>query len=179
MLPTNLDPKDESRCRRLVISHWDLREAIATAERLVALGPFGSRTGPEELERRARTLATVVAYARPFSNNRGAAVDRRLNVDEITLSPEQRELHGELLRLRDQVFAHSDAEEAEVSLSRNVHGDLVTTLVDPRPLMRLKHAERVLELAQQVSGWIDGELAKLGARWRAIDLSGPVDRGDW
>ena len=62
----------------------------------------------------------VVAYARPFSKNRGKFLKFHRLPDSI-VPRERLELHAELITLRDQAFAHSDHEFFKPQLMRWPH----------------------------------------------------------
>lgn len=58
-------------------------------------------------------MAMVVSYGRPFSQSRGLP---KFSFEMIGMQPSEEELntHRELMRLRDQVFAHSDFRKMRV-----------------------------------------------------------------
>lgn len=68
---------------------------------------FGGRT-QVAVQQLALTTAFIVAYARPFSGNRGWGDKSRFPVADAHLEPEEDQLHARLISRRDGVFAHSD-----------------------------------------------------------------------
>jgi hypothetical protein len=83
--------------RRLRLAQSDMVQAAAAAEALK-----GERE--ESPLGRALETACVVIYARPFTSNKVG----RLGDEWAPSDPEERALHDELCRKRDQVYAHSD-----------------------------------------------------------------------
>jgi hypothetical protein len=62
--------------------------------------------------RRALLSAAIVAYCRPFTNNKGKgeAIPTLPKSIVVELDGEERQLHEKLLKLRHEVVAHSDYE---------------------------------------------------------------------
>ena len=113
--PEQRPPKLEAEYRRLVISYFDLSEATQFLNQLKALGPISSQEPSNVSEqRRALTIASIVAYGRPFTRNVGAPLTAPcITIDDVdTVSTTQRELHATIIKRRNSVIAHSDAEMA-------------------------------------------------------------------
>jgi len=71
----------------------------------------------------------VISYGRPFSKNRGIHnTPHRLNTEYVPDKYSQ--LHDEILRLRDTLFAHSDILEKNPKLA---------LLGDTRPILAISH----------------------------------------
>jgi hypothetical protein len=82
---------------RLRLAQSDMAQAAAAAEALK-----GERE--ESPLGRALETACVVIYARPFTSNKVG----RLGEEWAPTDPEERALHDELCKRRNQVYAHSD-----------------------------------------------------------------------
>ena len=101
----------EKLLRRAVIAQGDLAQAHAFARELCV-------AGHSAVVREALTLASVVAYARPFKKSNGGEADRLIAVDTIPqLSPADSALHDYVIGLRDTEMAHSDTKAHCVSIS--------------------------------------------------------------
>ena len=87
--------------RRFQLARGDMLQVIAAVEALNAERVNGYLC-------RALETAIVVCYARPFGS-RNAVGPLSTNWPPISDDPE---LHAELMRLRDQVYAHTDKTEA-------------------------------------------------------------------
>jgi hypothetical protein len=83
--------------RRLRLAQSDMAQAATAAEALK-----GERE--ESVLGRALETACVVIYARPFSSNNIG----RLGEEWAPTGHDERALHDELCKKRDQVYAHSD-----------------------------------------------------------------------
>ena len=114
--------------RRLLISEEDFLDAIDYADLLlrrrlyephVNWGDDDFLNSDDCLILEAATHALVVAYSRPFTRSRGHNKAKPVLPDRVwtsTFSEQERELHEEILRKRNQEVAHSDAEVWEVAL---------------------------------------------------------------
>lgn len=97
----------DKQFNRVLLSMKDVEKSLAyfsAAEKSCAL---------ENRDAAARLIAAgIVAYARPFSGNKQheRAVSKRPPFPMASLSPEERDLRGRLIKKRNTVIAHSDAE---------------------------------------------------------------------
>ena len=79
----------------------------------------------DRIERRAFSLAAIIAYARPFSGQRDEHGNReprsRLKLYRRVLKHDEKylELHRHVLSLRSEYAAHYDAKRAKVELPQN------------------------------------------------------------
>lgn len=108
---------DRALYKRLIISFFDLHEARDFLHELRSeKNPDAG--GRRNVARHALMTAFVVAYGRPFSNNRPVELVRPdLPASFLKdLSTEQKRLHLRLLELRNQEFAHSDPERSNVQV---------------------------------------------------------------
>ena len=96
---------------RILISYNDFKQAHEIAELLVEGNLY--RAYPRENRHLviALNMAAIVAYSRPFLNNRGRLANSRLP-DRILkgLTQEQLEVHKAVLDDRNTMMAHSDAD---------------------------------------------------------------------
>jgi hypothetical protein len=139
-----------------VISHFDLAEACQFLNLLIALGEVSFSESGDTMElRRALTLASIVAYARPFKKSRGAPLTAsRIDVTEIVgLSEPELQLHELILMSRDRAFAHSDAELTQFDYNRRHPNGPMPTINDPRVAFTRNQAKALHALAAKVSTW--------------------------
>ncbi len=121
-------PKSSQASRhylRLLYSLGDFQLALSAA---AFLGDCDHDTKYSKIElRRFRCYETtvIIAYTRPFSQSKGEIPPLTLKMTGAILSGEQKELHRKLVKLRNKVIAHSDAE-----LMRMVSKTLLTTFDD-------------------------------------------------
>lgn len=109
---------DRALFKRLVISHFDLTGARQFLSRLRGENGETVPQSSDTIQRDALMTALIVGYGRPFSDNRRGDVSSRLPDRFLDgLTPEQRSLHERILELRNQEFAHSDPEPADVSVT--------------------------------------------------------------
>ncbi len=59
----------------------------------------------------------IVSYIRPFSKNRGR-IFKKIRLDDCFVPSKHKALHKDLLRSRDQVFAHTDIDAHDPTLAR-------------------------------------------------------------
>jgi hypothetical protein len=69
------------------------------------------------LEVKALDLAVVISYSRPFKKNYGFDHVRD-DIDQLLsqYTPEQLELHKQIIDLRDREFAHADADAQDITV---------------------------------------------------------------
>jgi hypothetical protein len=162
--PEERTDEEEARYRRLIISLFDFREAVQFLSQFIAIADAstGSDRGVDEM-RRALTIASIIAYARPFTRNYGApSVARSISVDEVgTLTAFQRQLHEQLMTRRNRAYAHSDAEMAELTYDRDHPNGPVPRVSDPRIAFTNADAFNVRNLAQKLSTWCTSEAVAL------------------
>lgn len=154
----------EARYRRLVISHFDFAEAAQFLNQFMALHPLQlhERLDADELLR-ALTVASVVAYARPFTKNFGAPTTApRLSIEEVRdLTSEHLILHSSLMAKRDHVFAHSDAEMSALRYNRSHPSGPVPRVIDRRVALTLHEAQGFHALAAKLSIWSAAEASRI------------------
>jgi len=113
--------------RRLYLARIDIEEAKATAEELLTRRiPLPKRKPPNGLLM-ALTTALVVSYTRPFINSRGQSEIAEKTIPGILLrvfTAKERELHEELLNIRNKEVVHSDAEILEITIKLREDGDI-------------------------------------------------------
>jgi hypothetical protein len=112
--------------RRLYIARIDLEEARVTAEDLLARRIAVPRSRPPSALLMAMNTALVVSYARPFVHSRGDSKVAEKAVPGIllrSLTAREREMHEELITMRNKEVAHSDADILEMSFDVFKDGD--------------------------------------------------------
>lgn len=113
-MPRSID-EEKALARRLVISHFDLRECYE----YLNLIRDDYDPAEEDPSQKAATIAAVVSYWRPFSRNWGEGETRSSLPSELLdeLTDSEKELHEEVGRLRNKVFAHSDPSEHSLNIA--------------------------------------------------------------
>jgi hypothetical protein len=126
-----------TKLTRLVISGHDFQQALSAATFLLQeIDESVEYTLAERRRFRCYETAMVIAYARPFSMAKGTV--RRLSWKDTGLSRTvaEKSLHEKLIKHRNTVYAHSDAEflELRVMIMHEYfdHNDIDFNLVMPR-----------------------------------------------
>lgn len=119
--PAEPDPRmlrERALLKRLVISHFDFAEARQFLFKLTGKDGETAPAIEDKQSSKALRTALVVSYSRPFSGNRaGDGTQADLPASFLkSLTKEQRVVHDRILALRNQEFAHSDSERAEVRI---------------------------------------------------------------
>lgn len=167
MIPTQPEhrgPVAEAEYRRLVISYFDALEATQFLNRLIALGPVRTDEGDAIGEaRRAFTISSILAYARPFTKNHGAPeTAARIKIEEVAnVTSDQLEIHRRLMERRDRALAHSDAVTASLTYDREHPNGPVPNVVDPRVALSYAGAQNVHALAWKVASWAASRAAAI------------------
>jgi hypothetical protein len=123
-----------------------------------------NETPVQSLEHRAFNTSLIVSYARPFHNNMNFEDEPksslRKHVAEV-LNENEIELHDRILRLRDTVYAHSDASAHRVS-----NADSALTIIPMRVVENLSESEvRLLKcMTKKWSDYLGIERSKLKKR---------------
>lgn len=100
------------RATRLAIANSDLLEAAAAIELAITTpNADGLTYEPQCIARQCYVTTAVVAYARPFSDNRGPAdADPRIDLARYSAAAEfSMQIHELAMRLRNKAFAHAEA----------------------------------------------------------------------
>lgn len=102
--------------RRLIVSQADLQIA-SSALTFLDVEEDNKYTRPELRKFKCFETTFIVAYARPFSQNKGGRYKsispKRLKFD---WSDEERQMHEHIIGLRNKIYAHSDEDFAHVRL---------------------------------------------------------------
>lgn len=116
-----------NKLKRLMLSGRDFQQAHSAATFLCE--EMEAARGLAAL-RRLRCFETnvVVSYARPFSQAHGAVKPLRLSDLNLEMKAGWEEMHQRLIRLRNKLFAHSDADIVPMSVTV-----LNTIMGDERP----------------------------------------------
>lgn len=154
--PEDRSPEQEALYRRLVISHFDLAEAAQFLNQLKALNQLQLDDADERQElRRALTIASVIAYSRPFSNSYGAPdTARSISIEDVeNIGSQELTLHASIILRRNQTFAHSDAETAALWYDRAHPNGPVPYVTDPRVAFTFNQVVAFHALAAKLSIW--------------------------
>ncbi len=102
-----------SQFYRLILSYGDFKHAKVIAQYILAEKLHAKYPGEMTNLLQALNCSMVMAYARPFSGNSGAIPDLPARYLKI-LTPEEREIHKEVLFDRNKYMAHTDAEAVDL-----------------------------------------------------------------
>ncbi len=97
------------RCR-LPYSLNDLQQALSACAFLYECDEAQTYSKAELRRIRCYETTLVVAYARPFSQSRGAGPPLTMKMVDLKLSNERQALHDRLMEMRNKIMAHSDSE---------------------------------------------------------------------
>ncbi len=92
----------EAQYESLVLATEDMRQALEGASYLVKHGD-GMDAGVVHV----LLTGVITAYGRPYSDNKGV---RKLGKRLAPIDPADKDLHAELLRLRNKLLAHTDSD---------------------------------------------------------------------
>jgi len=144
----------------LYAAQEDLRQAAFFAAHLLKKGwhfePW-QRRWSTYMQQSAYTTALVIAYARPFTESRGwPKFPKKL----IRLDQNQKKLHIDILKLRNSIYAHSDAEVRNIRPYK-INGQ--PSAIERLPSMRLskEDTELLLKMIAQTTKMIQKRLVEL------------------
>lgn len=114
----NAKAPDEFRLSRLNIFLFDFNQARRFSGYILRkkLHAVKNPHAKAKLVHAAFNTSLIVSYSRPFhksNDTAGLRVSLRDSVNRILDAPEQ-SLHSKIIKMRDQTFAHSDAESHEI-----------------------------------------------------------------
>lgn len=112
----------------------------------------------------------IVAYARPFSGNKGN-YSRNLSVPKIMVPSDLLDIHRKTMQYRNQVFAHTDIPARDPDLGRWAEGDLIGYPISTRGF----HFETFRDHADPLNRLIVEVSSNLVAEIRNIEKSGQLD----
>jgi hypothetical protein len=117
----------KQKIEREAINSWDWNHAARYCQRYLTNRLYATKPTSHD-EALAFSTAIIVTYSRPFSGNLDRA-GRRDPVDDRyinALSPTERDVHDQIIDLRNSMFAHSDASVHNVQVTNTTSGGLVT-----------------------------------------------------
>ena len=101
---------------RLLISYNDLNQAYGISDYLISNNLYDNYPRENSVLVQGLNSAAIVAYARPFSGNRGTSATNNLPKSILSvLSGDEREIHDAIITDRHTIVAHADADELGVS----------------------------------------------------------------
>ncbi len=101
---------EERRRLRLLYSLGDFQVASSAMVFLGESDPEKKYTKVEHRRFRCYETTVITAYTRPFSLSKGEIPQLTLEMIDLKLDDDEQELHDRLIKLRNKVFAHSDAD---------------------------------------------------------------------
>ena len=142
--------EEKKLLKRIIISHWDLRQAADCLSEILNRNLHDSPS--EETLLKCLNTAFVVSYARPWTRNHGCDVRESLPKRYLSvLSKEQRGLHKEIITSRNRDQAHSDESGSSLMVHARKMGDgIVANPYGNNPLAPWprKSMEEVAEIIQ-------------------------------
>lgn len=135
---------------REAINSWDWNHAARYCRRYLANHLY-SISPTNDVESLAFSTAIIVTYSRPFSGNRDRARERDpVNERYIkALSPTEKDVHDQIISLRNSTFAHSDASTHNLQVTGNASKGLVTFSKDPLVPLKKEVVECLLANLQK------------------------------
>jgi len=156
------DNQDSLRLyERLYVSALDLARARYYAKFLLKKGWHSNpweRRGSLYLQQSAFTTALIVSYGRPFTNSNGWP---KFPPSLLKLSDTQLALHFKLIKLRHQVYAHSDSVSFEIKPVYNFEGAHFDVVGEPFRKLESDECEEVAVITTKVIENIGQKLASL------------------
>jgi hypothetical protein len=149
--------------RRLWLSLDDLAEAKAAAEQLLDARIPIPKTERPGVVLMSLTTAIVIAYSRPFVHVRGESAEADRTVPGALLrglTAAQRELHNDIVAMRNREVAHSDAELVELELRLLADGHIAIGRNTRRPFNR-GTLRSIVRLVSKVESAIDQRCEEL------------------
>lgn len=115
-------PSIHKRRIRLLYSMKDIQLALSAADFLRDCDADTKISNVELRRYKCYETTAILAYARPFSESRGGFPKLSLKMIGVQLDDQNKELHENLLDLRNRVVAHSDAEMMRMAVRfRELH----------------------------------------------------------
>jgi hypothetical protein len=152
---------------RLVMANWDLLEA---QNYMLILGNEAAEIealeSPESVKKSLLTSA-IVAYCRPFGNNKGAGIATK-RIDISDYSDIDLSLHETLIELRDKAIAHADADTLAAQFIDHGHQNMMMVT---EPTFDINEKIRPTDLAKQIDSLlrqIQEKMHKYSDKLRAI-----------
>lgn len=117
------------RYKRLLLATEDALEARAFVHQARALLAAAALSRDDRVTLAALVDAFVIAYGRCFASSRGGkkSLPRIESEFRESLEPADAHFHDRLIRLRNQEFAHSDADVADIKVEISDPSTLVPT----------------------------------------------------
>ena len=95
---------------RLLIAYNDFKAALSCTSELLDEGLYETRS-ESRLLINALNASAIIAYARPFTKSRGKYASATISGNVLgVLSEDEREIHDQVLRDRNTLVGHSDAD---------------------------------------------------------------------
>jgi len=155
------------KLRRLILSQDDVRQASEIARYILEHDLWDeTKWSDSRIIGRGLQNAMVVSYIRPFSGNsdtRHTLTRPNIGIDKL-LTESEWQSHQEIKRMRDTVFAHTDAELRDLSLVIHQVGENATAkAISHNPyVMKSKQAiESFLSLFDRVLCLLSEKTIKL------------------
>jgi hypothetical protein len=120
------------------------------------LGWGRGRRGKVYEKQAVYTTALIIAYARPFTNNKGGGGISKNSIKAYT--PEEKKLHGHLLSLRNTLYAHSDSKHHKhipIHLkSRDGASDIIDLPLSDPFMITKEQAESLSNMLTKMLGYV-------------------------
>jgi hypothetical protein len=141
--------------RRILVSYNDFKQAVDISSHILKAKFHRDYPKKDRHILQALNSAMIIAYARPFSGNRGSkTMLPALPESFLTpLAPDERALHKVVMKDRNEVLAHSDHSAWRLRLSvmtSSGHPMLVPLHQDVKAPLDEKHTRMFNELAHKL-----------------------------
>jgi hypothetical protein len=173
---------------RLMLSVHDFEQAMSSAMFLLETVDEEKSYPLSELRRfRCYETAMVVAYARPFSMAKGEVRPLSWKDTGLPQTTERRALHQKLLKHRNTIYGHSDAEFVNVRVyltrtymkNQNKNFDWIQPRFDEGMRFTLDEIAKVEETARRLVGSLARQIQNVGSEFSdrfklmSLDVDGP------
>lgn len=161
-----------NKLMRLMLSSHDFQQALSAATFLLEADDSAKYPLAEIRRFRCYETAMVVAYARPFLMAKGEVGPLSWKDTRLSMTVAEKGLHGKLIKHRNTVYGHSDAEfvEMRVMVMHLVDDEVDFNFVMPRfeEGMRFSLAEVhvIEEMLRKLIQAVIRESLKLGAAFK-------------
>lgn len=161
---------ENKQYKRLVLTAIDLEQASSWGKYIVENDLFDESENSNKVLVRALQTAMIVAYIRPFSGNKetGDTISRPMLLLNSELTSSQLNLHNRMQTKRNTVFAHSDSDVRDLTISvSEINGQSVVSPISNNPYVLSKNELlEFVELIETVRGLVTKKMIELKAKMK-------------
>lgn len=152
--------------RRWVLSSIDLEQAHRWVNYILENNLYLEDDDTARTVGRGLQTAMIVAYCRPFSGNfeRDHTVGKLSDEFLETYTEQEHNYHSRILDLRNQIFAHTDSEHRDLSIT--IHGFAGQSMAwpsthNPYPVMEKDELQQLRKMLKKLRGAVAGKTIEL------------------